>query len=106
MLRLLIGSVAADHIHLQFLATHAYFFSFAAVTTVILHFSLLCFNLLLEEFFMISCTAEGMSDGATIQNIKWYHNQTKITAEVIQQRNTLSKIVQEPFSPIYNEWIN
>ena len=28
-----------------------------------------------------------MSDGATVENFKWYHNQTEITAEVIQQRN-------------------
>ena len=35
-----------------------------------------------------TCTAQGIGGGATVEEFKWYHNQTEITAEVIQQRNS------------------
>ena len=37
--------------------------------------------------FRLTCTAE-IADGTTVQDFKWYHNQTEITDDVIQQSNS------------------
>ena len=74
--------------------THLYFtfqellipFSFAAVTTVVLRPPSPP-QPIVRGTFTISCTAERISDDATVQNFKWYHNQTEITDEVIRERN-------------------
>ena len=36
--------------------------------------------------FLLTCTAE-IADGTTVQDFKWYHNQTEITDDVILQSN-------------------
>ena len=36
--------------------------------------------------FSLTCTAQGIADGTTVQEFKWYHNQTQITVDVSTSR--------------------
>ena len=36
--------------------------------------------------FSLTCTAQGIDNGATVQEFKWYHNETEITADVSTSR--------------------
>ena len=36
--------------------------------------------------FSFNCTAQGVDNGATVQEFKWYHNQTEIKADVSTSR--------------------
>ena len=36
--------------------------------------------------FSLTCTVQGIDNGATVQEFKWYHNETEITADVSTSR--------------------
>lgn len=68
-------------------SSNSFFFSFAAVTVVLQppQFAIV------GGTFSLTCTVQQITNGATVQEFKWYHNQTEITAE---QRNTRFNIRQ------------